>query len=310
MDAGRGDATIAAGGVTYALFYPMLSGQARAEKRRKEFAAPVTARVMDRDAQARVKRGQIAQSLKDIESRMRNAAANLEFEEAARLRDELRRLEAMLIVADSESTLIITGNGDVLEPEHGIVAIGSGGAYAQSAAKALIDHTELSAEQTAITNEAKTLDGQRGTLDQAAMQSAEDIVAAVRQAVGEGVSLMIEVHGRLSADSAIEMGRRLAKYNPAWYEEPVSPHSLDLLAEVHSALPFPVAAGERLYMLEEFARLANLRACDVAQPDLAHCGGLWMGKKIAALCQPLWHFVVSLAVSTRYRSDGFSKMRR
>ncbi|MCX7235218.1 MAG: mandelate racemase/muconate lactonizing enzyme family protein, partial [Burkholderiales bacterium] len=117
-------------------------------------------------------------------------------------------------------------------------------------------------------------------------QSAEDIVAAVRQAVGEGVSLMIEVHGRLSAGSAIEMGRRLAKYNPAWYEEPVSPHSLDLLAEVHSALPFPVAAGERLYMLEEFARLANLRACDVAQPDLAHCGGLWMGKKIAALCQP------------------------
>ncbi|NDE41708.1 MAG: mandelate racemase/muconate lactonizing enzyme family protein, partial [Betaproteobacteria bacterium] len=124
------------------------------------------------------------------------------------------------------------------------------------------------------------------TLDHAAMQSAEDIVAAVRQAVGEGVSLMIEVHGRLSAGSAIEMGRRLAKYNPAWYEEPVSPHSLDLLAEVHRALPFPVAAGERLYMLEEFARLANLRACDVAQPDLAHCGGLWMGKKIAALCQP------------------------
>ena len=55
----------------------------------------------------------------------------------------LRRLEAMLAVADRESSLIITGNGDVLEPEHGIIAIGSGGAYAQAAARALLEHTEL-----------------------------------------------------------------------------------------------------------------------------------------------------------------------
>jgi ATP-dependent HslUV protease subunit HslV len=55
----------------------------------------------------------------------------------------LRRLEAMLAVADRDHSLVITGNGDVLEPEHGIVAIGSGGPYAQSAAKALIDNTEL-----------------------------------------------------------------------------------------------------------------------------------------------------------------------
>ena len=59
----------------------------------------------------------------------------------------LRRLEAMLAVADKTASLIITGNGDVLEPEHGIVSIGSGGAYAQAAAKALMDHTDLSAEQ-------------------------------------------------------------------------------------------------------------------------------------------------------------------
>lgn len=61
--------TIAAGGVGYALLYPLLSGQARAEKRRKEFAAPVAGRVVDREAQARQKRGQIALSLKEIENR-------------------------------------------------------------------------------------------------------------------------------------------------------------------------------------------------------------------------------------------------
>ncbi len=55
----------------------------------------------------------------------------------------LRRLEAMLAVADRENSLIITGNGDVLEPEHGILAIGSGGAFAQSAARALIENTDL-----------------------------------------------------------------------------------------------------------------------------------------------------------------------
>ncbi|MEP7282842.1 MAG: ATP-dependent protease subunit HslV [Rubrivivax sp.] len=55
----------------------------------------------------------------------------------------LRRLEAMLAVADRTASLIITGNGDVLEPEQGLVAIGSGGAYAQAAAKALLDHTTL-----------------------------------------------------------------------------------------------------------------------------------------------------------------------
>src|SRR5215470_3013418 len=57
----------------------------------------------------------------------------------------LRRLEAMLAVADRTSSLIISGNGDVLEPEHGIIAIGSGGAYAQAAARALLAHTELPA---------------------------------------------------------------------------------------------------------------------------------------------------------------------
>jgi ATP-dependent HslUV protease subunit HslV len=59
----------------------------------------------------------------------------------------LRKLEAMLAVADHSASLIITGNGDVLEPEQGIVAIGSGGAYAHSAAKALLNNTDLSAEE-------------------------------------------------------------------------------------------------------------------------------------------------------------------
>src|SRR6476646_1415398 len=69
----------------------------------------------------------------------------------------LRRLEAMLAVADRQSSLIITGQGDVLEPEFGIVAIGSGGAYAQAAAKALLDNTEYTPAQ--IVKKALTIAG-------------------------------------------------------------------------------------------------------------------------------------------------------
>jgi ATP-dependent HslUV protease subunit HslV len=59
----------------------------------------------------------------------------------------LRRLEAMLAVADRESSLIITGNGDVLEPEFGLISIGSGGPYAQAAARALLENSDLPPEQ-------------------------------------------------------------------------------------------------------------------------------------------------------------------
>lgn len=59
----------------------------------------------------------------------------------------LRRLEALLAIADSEASLIISGNGDVIEPEQDLIAIGSGGPYAQSAARALLENTDLSARE-------------------------------------------------------------------------------------------------------------------------------------------------------------------
>lgn len=117
------------------------------------------------------------------------------------------------------------------------------------------------------------------------MEEAEALVAAVRGAVGDEIDLMIEAHGRLSISCAIEMGRRLEKYRPAWYEEPVTPNSLDLLKEVKQALPFPLTAGERLYTLEEFYRLISLRAVDILDLDPAHCGGLLVTKKVAAMAQ-------------------------
>ena len=69
----------------------------------------------------------------------------------------LRRLEALLAVADKDASLIISGNGDVIEPEQGIIAIGSGGPFAQSAARALVENTELDART--ITEKALNIAG-------------------------------------------------------------------------------------------------------------------------------------------------------
>ena len=71
--------------------------------------------------------------------------AAVELAKLWRTERSLRRLEALLVVADKESSLIITGNGDVIEPEDSLMAIGSGGPFAQSAAKALLQNTDLSA---------------------------------------------------------------------------------------------------------------------------------------------------------------------
>ena len=120
------------------------------------------------------------------------------------------------------------------------------------------------------------------TLDRTEEAHALAVVAAVADAVGPEVGLMIEIHGRLGADEAIRFIRKLDGYNIVWCEEPVAPENLDLLKEVKSASAHPIAAGERLYTQADFARLIGLRACDVVQMDVAHCGGLTQAKKIAA----------------------------
>jgi galactonate dehydratase len=114
-------------------------------------------------------------------------------------------------------------------------------------------------------------------------EEAVELVAVVREAVGPEVGLMIEFHGRLSVGSALEIMDKLARYHPVWCEEPVSPDSTDLLMEVKKKARLMVAAGERIYTLADFYRLLSLRAVDVVQMDISHCGGLWISKKIAAL---------------------------
>ncbi len=120
-------------------------------------------------------------------------------------------------------------------------------------------------------------------LTPAAADAVVDIVAAVREAIGPHVGLIVECHGRLLPAVAVAVLRRLERFDPLWCEEPVTPDSLDRLAETRRGTRAPIAAGERLYTLADFSRLVELRAVDVVQMDVAHCGGILAAKKIAAM---------------------------
>lgn len=121
------------------------------------------------------------------------------------------------------------------------------------------------------------------TLDEAEENQALAIIEAVSQAVGPRVGLMVEIHGRLATGDAIRFIRRLEGLPVHWCEEPVAPESLDLLKEVKASTSLPISSGERLYTLADFERLVRMRACDVVQMDVSHCGGIAISRTIARM---------------------------
>lgn len=126
------------------------------------------------------------------------------------------------------------------------------------------------------------------TLDRRQFAQAIDCVAAVRQAVGNDVDLMIEGHGRFNVETAVRVAAALAPYEPMFFEEPVPPDSLDALAQVHRRSPVPIAAGERIYSLSQFHDFLRRGCADFFQPDVSHCGGILAVKKMAAMAEPCY----------------------
>jgi galactonate dehydratase len=110
-------------------------------------------------------------------------------------------------------------------------------------------------------------------------------VAAVREAVGPDVDLLVEGHGRFTAGAAVELAHDLAEYDVTWFEEPTMPDNVNGLAQVAAKSPVPVATGERLVSKFSFEELLRETDVDVVQPDLANVGGVTEGKKIAALAE-------------------------
>jgi galactonate dehydratase len=110
-------------------------------------------------------------------------------------------------------------------------------------------------------------------------------VEAMREAVGDRVDIMLDLHARTTPAAAIQFGRLLVDYKLYWYEEPCRSDDPEGLAQVARALPFPTATGERLVERTAFREIVEKRACAVVQPDLTHCGGISEARRIAAMAE-------------------------
>lgn len=110
-------------------------------------------------------------------------------------------------------------------------------------------------------------------------------ISMVREAVGDGIDILIEGHGRFNGTTAIKISREMECFKPMFFEEPIMPENISLLAEVRDKTNVPIAAGERWYTKNDFRDALEKRAVDYIQPDLRVTGGITEAKKIAALAE-------------------------
>ena len=109
------------------------------------------------------------------------------------------------------------------------------------------------------------------------------LMSSLRDKVGDDIEIIVDFHGRCgSGRSAIQYAKELEPYKPMFIEEPIQPGDTSTLLQIKESINCPLATGERLIGLQEFEPIFHLRAVDIAQPDLNHCGGLLEAKGIAA----------------------------
>jgi len=116
-------------------------------------------------------------------------------------------------------------------------------------------------------------------------QRAVDVVAAVREAVGPEVLLLIETHALLDSATAVRMAGRLEAFSIGWYEEPVGPENAGALAALKHRIRLPIAVGERHYTRFGIREVLELGAADYLMPDIARCGGPGEMKRMAAMAE-------------------------
>ncbi|MGE3291088.1 MAG: mandelate racemase/muconate lactonizing enzyme family protein [Geminicoccaceae bacterium] len=117
------------------------------------------------------------------------------------------------------------------------------------------------------------------------LELSETFCRKLREAVGGKADLLFGTHGQFTVSGAIRLGKRLEKYEPLWFEEPVPPEMPEEMAEVARAVHIPVATGERLTTKYEFARVLETRAASILQMNLGRVGGLLEAKKIAGMAE-------------------------
>ncbi|MBS0205087.1 MAG: D-galactonate dehydratase [Planctomycetes bacterium] len=114
---------------------------------------------------------------------------------------------------------------------------------------------------------------------------AEAAVAAMRDAVGDEIDIMVDCHARPSPAMGMKFGQALDQFGLYFFEEPCWPENIAGLAAINAAITTPVATGERITDLATFRDLFHQRGCEVCQLDITHCGGLTAARRVAALAE-------------------------
>jgi len=127
--------------------------------------------------------------------------------------------------------------------------------------------------------ETAALEGQRP------IRNAAACVAAMREAVGWDIDIMVDCHARPSPAMGLQFAKALEPYGLYFFEEPCWPENIADLARIQHAVTTPIATGERLVSLTAFRDLLAAGAARVVQMDITHCGGLSEARRIAALCE-------------------------
>src|SRR5947207_8775050 len=156
-------------------------------------------------------------------------------------------------------------------------AVAEAGRFADLARQAVADG--FTAFKTMAVPPTMPLEGQKP------IKTAETCVAAMREAVGEGIDIMVDCHARPSPAMGLQFAKALDPYGLYFFEEPCWPESVEGLAACQQAVATPIATGERLIGVHAFRELLEKRAASVLQPDITHCGGLSEARRIAAMAE-------------------------
>lgn len=117
------------------------------------------------------------------------------------------------------------------------------------------------------------------------VKAAVACVAAMREAVGDNIDIMVDCHARPSPQMGLQFAKALEPFNLYFFEEPCWPEHMDGIAAVQRAVKTPIATGERLTSSFAFKELLEKRAAAIVQPDITHCGGLSETRRVAAMAQ-------------------------
>jgi len=154
--------------------------------------------------------------------------------------------------------------------------------YAEAAKKAMAEgYTCVKVDPVGFDEEGVWMSWSNyGLLENKQLKVAVDRIAAIREACGPDLDIIIELHSLTDTNTAIQLGRELEKYRCFYYEEPTQPLNSDLFKEIANNVKIPMASGERIYTRWGYRPFFEDRSLAIIQPDLCNTGGITEGKKI------------------------------